>query len=65
MSSQQWEHMVSISFFGILLTAIAVVAIIFAVLWKKGKTVEAMLMLNALLQAVIIMILVSMYSRLP
>lgn len=57
--------MVSISFIGILLIAIVGVAIIFAVLWKKGKTVEAMLLLNALLQAVIIMILFSIYSRLP
>jgi len=45
------------SFFGILLMAIVIAVIIFAVLWKKGKTVEAMLVLNALLQVVIILIL--------
>jgi hypothetical protein len=45
------------SFFGILLMVIVIAVIIFAVLWKKGKTVEAMLVLNALLQVVIILIL--------
>jgi amino acid permease len=55
MSSQT---MVYPSFLGILLVTIIVIALIFAVLWKKGKTVEAMLVLNALLQIVIILILV-------
>jgi len=62
MSSQQWEHMVFPSFFGILLIAIVIAVLFFAVLWKKGKTVEAMLVLNALLQIVIILILISIYS---
>ena len=57
MSSQ--VTMVSPSFFGILLMAIVIAALIFAVLWKKGKTVEAMLVINALLQVAIIMILLS------
>jgi hypothetical protein len=45
------------SFFGILLMAIIIAVLFFAILWKKGKTVEAVLILNALLQAVIILIL--------
>ena len=49
---------------GILFMAIIAV-LICAVLWKRGKTVEAMLVLNALLQVVIIMILLSIYSHLP
>lgn len=52
-------QMVSPSFLGILVMVIAVAAIIFAYLWKKGKSVEAMLMLNALLQVIIILILLS------
>jgi len=54
MSSQV---MVSPSFLGILLSAIVIVAAIFALLWKKGKTVEAMLTINAFLQIIIILIL--------
>jgi len=54
--------MVFPSFFGILLIAIVIAILFFAVLWKKGKTVEAMLVLNALLQIVIILILISIYS---
>lgn len=45
------------SFFGILLMAIIIAVLFFVILWKKGKTVEAVLVLNALLQAVIILIL--------
>lgn len=41
----------------LLLIAITIAVLIFAVLWKKGKTVEAMLVLNAMLQIVIILIL--------
>jgi len=42
---------------GILLLAIIVTLFIVATLWKKGKTVEAMLVINALLQITIIVIL--------
>ena len=44
---------------GILLLAIIISFFIVANLWKKGKTVEAMLVINALLQIVIIVILLS------
>ena len=42
---------------GILLLAVTVSLLIVAYLWKKGKTVEAMLVINALLQIVTIVIL--------
>jgi len=42
---------------GILLLAIVITLFIVATLWKKGKTVEAMLVINALLQIIIIVIL--------
>jgi len=42
---------------GILLLAILVMLFIVAALWKKGKTIEAMLVINALLQIIIIVIL--------
>lgn len=45
------------SYVAILLLAIVISLFIITYLWKKGKTVEAMLAINALLQIVIIMIL--------
>ena len=42
---------------GILLLAVTVSLLTVAYLWKKGKTIEAMLVINALLQIVIIVIL--------
>lgn len=53
------QVMVSPSFLGILLMIIAVAVFFIALLWKKGKTVEALLVINALLQIIIILILLS------
>lgn len=49
--------MVYPSFFGILLIAVIITSFLSIVLWKKGKSVEALLVLNALLQVAIILIL--------
>jgi len=42
---------------GILLLAVTVSLLTVSYLWKKGKTIEAMLVINALLQIFIIIIL--------
>jgi len=44
---------------GILLVAVIISVFFVTSLWKKGKTVEAMLVVNALLQIVTIVILLS------
>jgi len=53
------QIMVVPSVIGILLLAVIISLFIVASLWKKGKTVEAMLVINALLQIVTIVILLS------
>jgi len=53
------QILVSPSAFAILLLGIIISFFIVTYLWKKGKTVEAMLVINALLQIVIIAILLS------
>jgi len=53
------QILVSPSAFAILLLGIIISFFILTYLWKKGKTVEAMLVINALLQIVIIAILLS------
>ena len=45
------------SIFGILILVLVVVSFAIVMLWKRGKTVEAMLAVNALLQFIIILIL--------
>lgn len=51
------EIMVVPSIFGILILVLVVVSFAIVMLWKRGKTVEAMLAVNALLQFIIILIL--------
>jgi hypothetical protein len=48
---------ISVALPPLLVMAIVIAVLIFAILWKKGKTVEAMLVLNALLQTIIILVL--------
>jgi len=49
--------MVVASIPAILLIAVIIAVIASVVLWRKGKTVEALLVINALLQVIIILIL--------
>ena len=58
MQSQIRQYpMVVASIPAILLIAVIIAVIASVVLWRKGKTVEALLVINALLQVIIILIL--------